>query len=291
MSDFISFARAHGVEIDAGRLYPSEKIRRCGTVQKPRSGNGAYFWDGERGWVMDWSGEARVVWYQSDRAKPWTPEEKRLWAQKRASAAVDQERRYRQVAEQAEVTLRLAKSEEHDYLKFKGFKEEKGLVVEDRLLIPMRNVVTNNLQGYQWIRWVPEERRYEKKMLTGMRAKGAVFRMGSADEVWLVEGYATALSLRAALRSVGLPAAVVVCFSAGNMVAVADRIKGRRYVFADHDESQTGQKAAEQTGLPWTMADQMGWDANDLHVNRGLFALVGKIMQVRSKGLTTEVAA
>lgn len=291
MSTFIDFARAHGLVIDPSRLYPSQRIQRCGTLDKPRSDNGAFLWDGERGWIMDWSGDARVVWFQQDRGKPWTAEEKRLWAQKRAQTASDQDRRYRQVAEQAEITLRSAKTEEHDYLKYKGFKEEKGLVLEGRLLIPMRNVVTNTLQGYQWIRWVPEERRYEKKMLTGMRAKGAVFRMGSADEVWLVEGYATALSLRAALRSVGLPAAVVVCFSAGNMVAVADRIKGRRFVFADNDESQTGQKAAEQTGLPWTMADETGWDANDLHVNRGLFALVGKIMQARSKGLTTEVAA
>ena len=41
--NFIDFARAHGVDIDHTRLYPSEKIRRCGTVAKPKSGNGAYF--------------------------------------------------------------------------------------------------------------------------------------------------------------------------------------------------------------------------------------------------------
>jgi len=77
---FIDFARAHGVEIDHDKLYPSERIKRTGTVSKPKSDNGAYFWDGQRGWVMDWSGEARVVWYEDPHAKPWTDAEKRAWA-------------------------------------------------------------------------------------------------------------------------------------------------------------------------------------------------------------------
>jgi len=285
MTDFISFARAHNVEIDPSRLYPSDKIKRCGTVEKPRSGNGAYFWDGQRGWVMDWSGEARVVWYNDPNAKPWTEDEKRLWAAKRAFAATEQEHRYQQAAIQADVTLRSAKPDHHPYLEMKGFKDEKGLVLDDRLLIPMRNVVTNKLQGYQSIRWMPEERKYEKKMLTGMRAKNAVLYMGNKDsgEAWLVEGFATGLSLRNALRSVGLPGSVVVCFSASNLIQVSDQIPGKRFVFADNDESKTGENSAQATGLPWTMADTVGWDANDLHKNNGLFAVVAKVMECRAK--------
>ena len=53
MSGFISFARAHGLDINPAKFFPGEKIRRCGTVDKPKSSNGAYFWDGERGWVVD----------------------------------------------------------------------------------------------------------------------------------------------------------------------------------------------------------------------------------------------
>ena len=192
MSDFITFARAHNVEIDPNRLYPSDKIKRCGTVEKPRSGNGAYVWDGQRGWVMDWSGEARVVWYEDPHAKPWSDEEKRLWAAKRASAASEQEHRYQQAALQADITLRSASLKEHGYLTIKGFPEEKGLVLDEKLLIPMRNVVTNKLQGYQAIKWMPDQLKYEKKMMHGMRAKNAVLWLGdrSAEEVWLVEGYA-----------------------------------------------------------------------------------------------------
>ena len=282
---FIDFARAHGVAIDPSRLYASDKIKRCGTVERPNSGNGAYFWDGQRGWVMDWSGEARVIWYEDKNAKPWTDEEKRLWAAKRASAATEQEKRYQNAAFQADVTLRSAKYDHHPYLELKGFKETRGLVLEDKLLIPMRNVSNNKLQGYQSIRWVPGEMKYEKKMLTGMRAKNAVLYLGdrSAPEAWLVEGFATGLSVRHALRSVGLPAAVVICFSASNMIQVADQIKGNRFVFADNDESKTGEKSAMATGLPWTMADQVGWDANDLHLRDSLFAVVGKIMECRTK--------
>jgi putative DNA primase/helicase len=90
-----------------------------------------------------------------------------------------------------------------------------------------------------------------------------------------------------ALRSIGSDASVVVCFSASNLVQVADQIKGQRFVFADNDESKTGKKSAEQTGLPWTMADTVGFDANDLHMKSGLFAVVGKIMQLRRKVLTS----
>lgn len=285
MTDFITFARAHGVEIDPGRLYPSEKIRRCGTVDKPRSDNGAYFWDGQRGWVMDWSGEARAIWFEDPNAKPWTDEEKSAWALKRRSAASDQERRYELAAQQAEITLRSAKLDVHPYLEIKGFADEKGLVLDDRLLIPMRNVSTNRIQGYQSIRWDMEARKYEKKMMTGMRAKNAVLYMGSREskEAWLVEGFATGLSVRNALRSVGMVASVVVCFSASNMQQVADQIPGQRFVFADNDESKTGEKAAQATGLPWTMADRVGWDANDLHKNNGLFAVVAKIMACRKE--------
>ena len=281
--NFIDFARAHGVDIDHTRLYPSDKIKRCGTVAKPKSGNGAYFWDGERGWVMDWSGEARVVWYEDPHAKPWTDEEKRSWAAKRAFAASEQDRKYQQAALQADITLRSTKMDTHPYLEIKGFKDQKVPVLEDKLIIPMRNVVTNKLQGYQSIRWNMEERKYEKKMLHGMRAKNAVLYLGTRDfpECWLVEGFATGLSVRHALRSVGIMASVVVTFSASNMIQVADQIPGKKFIFADNDASLTGEKAAQTTGLPWTMADEVGIDANDLHLKSGVFAVVKKIMDLR----------
>lgn len=276
---FEDFARAHNVEIS--NLFPSERIIRCGTVDKPKSKNGAYFWDGKKGWVFNWAKDAKVNWFESDVV--WTPQEKSEWMARRQSAQSEQSKRHSMVAEKAESTLRSAKLENHPYLEFKGFPDAKGLVVGEKLLIPMRNVVTNKVCGYQEIFWNPETRKHEKKMLAGMRAKNAILTLGnrSVSEFWLVEGYATGLSVKKALESCGLDSAVVVCFSANNLADVADQIQGKKFIFADNDVSLVGQKTAESTGLPWTMADKVGFDANDLHVKDSLFALVGKIIALR----------
>lgn len=285
MSDFITFARAHGVEIDPARLYPSEKIKRCGTTDKPRSTNGAYFWDGARGWVFNWSADAQVQWFNDPSAQPWTQADKDAWKAKRQAQRADQERHHQRAVQQATEMLRGATPGEHSYLQSKGFALAQGLIAPDgSLLIPMRHHQTNAVQGVQVIRWLEEERRHEKKMQPyGMKAAGAVFRMGPthATETVLVEGYATGLSVLEALRGVGIHATVLVCFSAHNMMQVAQAVRGRAYVFADNDKSGTGQAAAEQTGLPWCMSPVEGEDANDLHVRAGLLAVRQLLMQVR----------
>lgn len=285
---FIQFARAHGLEIDPARLYAGEKIKRCGTTERPRSSNGAYFWDGQRGWVFDWSGEARVNWYNDPTAQPWTQAEKDAWKAKRQTQRAQQAQGHERAARQAAQMLRNATPGEHSYLHSKGFALAQGLIAPDgALLIPMRHCQTNELQGVQAIRWLEQERRHEKKMQPyGMRAAGAVFRMGPAHapETCLTEGYATGLSVLEALRGMGVQAAVLVTFSAHNLVQVAQAVTGRAYVFADHDKSGTGQAAAEQTGLPWCMSPIEGEDANDLHQRAGVLALRQLLMQVRLAG-------
>ncbi len=284
--NFIDFARAHGVEIDPARLYASERIKRCGTTEKPKGTNGAYFWDGERGWVFNWAAEARVQWFHDEKATPWTEAEKAAWKAKRQAAQASQEQDYQRAAQRASELLRNAKPQEHNYLHRKGFPDAQGFVAADgALLIPMRNLITNNVQGVQVIRWDEEARSFTKKMSPGMKAKGAVFRMGdkTAPEAILCEGYATGLSIIAALRSVGLRASVLVCFSAHNLEFIAPQVKGRAYVFADHDASGTGEKSAKATGLPYCMSPVMGEDANDLHARAGLFAVCKLLMEVRRR--------
>ena len=278
---FVMFARAHGLEV--GDLVPSDRIRRCVTHEHPRKKNGAYLWDGTRGWVFDWAGEAKTHWYEDPNAKPWTDAEKRAWAMRRQTELQSRERAYENTALRADVMLRSATPGPHNYFALKGFPDERGLIGEDgALLIPMRSL-DGKLRGLQVIRWVESDRRYEKKMLHGMRAKGGVFRLGhqTAQETFLVEGYATGLSVRAALHSVGLRAAVLVCFSAGNLVYVAPQVRGRCFVFADNDESNAGEEAAIKTGLPYCMSDVEGEDANDLHNRAGLMAVAAKLMAVR----------
>lgn len=286
MSTFIDFARAHGVDIDHSRFFASERIQRCGTVDKPRSKNGAFFWDGARGWIWNWQAEARIQWFDDPHAKPWTEADKQAWRARRDAMRANQDAEHQRAARRAAELLRSAKPGEHNYLHVKGFPDAQGLVLPDgALLVPMRDLRSNDLRGAQLIRWVELDRKYEKKMLPGMRARGAVFRMGdrTASETFFVEGYATGLSLVAALRSVGLRAAVLVCFSASNMVEVARQVPGRGFVYADNDVSETGQIAAEKTGLPYCMSDTVGFDANDQHLQHGLMSVAAKVMEVRRR--------
>lgn len=284
---FVHFARAHGVEIDPAKLYASERIRRCPTTEKPRSTNGAYFWDGERGWVFAWDGEARVQWYQDPNAKAWTEEEKRAWALKRQAASADVARKQENAAMQAAILLRSTKPEPHNYLIRKGLSKVDGLTLPDgALLVPMRNLFTNELQGAQVIRWDGDALKWEKKMVPGMKAKGAVLRLGSknAPETILCEGYATGLSIELAARQMRLNASVLVCFSDSNMVHVATLLtKGRRFVFADHDKSGAGERAARETGLPYCMSEIEGEDANDVHKRGGLMPVCALLMKARTQ--------
>ena len=284
MSTFIAFARAHGVEIDPSKLYASSRIKRCGTTDKPKGTNGAYFWEGERGWVFNWATDAKVQWFHDANAKPWTEAEKAAWKAKRQAAQCSQESSYARASIRGKEMLRDAKPEQHNYFHLKGFPDERGFVAADgALLIPMRNLRTNDLQGLQVVRWEEENRAYRKKMIPGMRAKGAVFRMGDkhAPETFLAEGYATGLSVYAALRSAGLRASVLVCFSANNIEFIAPQVKGRAFVCADNDKSGTGEKTATATGLPYCMSPVEGEDMNDLHARAGLMAVVAQLMAVR----------
>lgn len=278
--DFRSFARAHGVEI--GELRTGDNIHRCPTTEHPSSKNGAYFFDGYRGWAQNWETGEPVQWWNDPNAQPWNESEKRAWALRRRVADADKQRGYALAGKRAGLLIASAVPDSHPYLKSKGFPDVQALVGADgELLIPMRDYRDNALLGVQTIRLVDND--WEKKMLHGMRAKGAVLRIGpqSAQETVFCEGYATGLSIDVALNLMRLRAAVVVCFSASNLIHVASNTTGKRFVFADNDASLTGEKAAQATGLPYCMSDVQGEDANDLHVRAGVMAVVSKLMEVR----------
>ncbi|PKO92382.1 MAG: hypothetical protein CVU16_06440 [Betaproteobacteria bacterium HGW-Betaproteobacteria-10] len=278
--DFLLFARTHGVEIHQLRI--GDKIHRCPTTLHPASTNGAYFFDGLRGWVQNWETGEPIQWWNDPYAKPWNESEKRDWALRRRAAEHEKQRGYAMAAKKAGLLIASATKDAHPYLKSKGFPEEQALVGTDgELIIPMRDVRDNALLSTQTIRLIDNE--WAKKMLPGMRAKGAVLRIGPqrAVESILCEGYSTGLSIDVALRLLRLNAAVVVCFSASNMIHVAAGMTGTRYVFADNDVSLTGEKAAQATGLPWCMSDQPGEDANDLHARAGVMTVAKLLMEVR----------
>lgn len=279
---FEAFATAHGLQID--QLYPADRVQRCSTADKPRGKNGAFFWDGVRGWVSDWAQGGELHWFEGGTQNTFTAEERKAWSQRKRALEARHEQSWRNAALAAAVLLRATKADQHNYLHSKGLPNVLGLVTEDKeLVVPMRNPVTNDLQGAQIIKWLPEERSYEKKMLHGMRAKGAVLRLGPqrAQETIFCEGYATGLSIEIAARQMRLSAAVMVCFSDSNMVLVAKAHDGRGYCFADNDKSGAGQRAAEAAGLPFCMSPIEGQDANDVHAKAGLLAVCQLLMKAR----------
>ena len=139
------------------------------------------------------------------------------------------------------------------------------------LLVPMR--VGKSLVGLQQI-WQEGDKRF----LYGQRTAGATFSFDNKGINIVCEGYATALSVRAAMKQLKARYHIHVCFSAGNMVKVAAGLEPG-LVIADNDKSGTGQQAASEIGWPVWMSDREGEDANDAHRRMGLFAFSQSLTQ------------
>ena len=216
-----------------------------------------------------WQGEVPVM-PQVD------PVEQRRRIEDRAKA--DAKRRLRQQRQigYARALIQQCEYGPHPYLLAKGFPEEKGLIAAGDLIIPMRHYRTNEVQSVQMI-----DAEGRKTFLKEAPASEAVFKMGRGVERFYCEGYATALSIREALKHLyrDKSAEVWVCFSAGNLAKVANP-QGRGCVIADNDASGTGEKVARKTGLPYWMPPEVGMDANDFAQEFGIEALAGALRRV-----------
>lgn len=267
--DFISHAQNHGLIID--RLISDGRWHRVPTTDKPRKRNGAYLFDGLRGVVKNWATMEDFSSWPERKEKVAPVDHLKLQRIRKENELKIQEQ-YKRAAILAEYHINNANLGKHEYFKRKGFKDEIGLILKDDLIIPMRDFRTQRLISLQRI-----TSGGSKKFMTGGRTKGAVNIIGRSNRSRgkiLCEGYATGLSIKSALDYIRQPYEVWVCFSAANMVYVADKIGGSRYVVADHDASRTGQNAAESIGLPWVMPEVVEQDFNDLHQSEGLGACV-----------------
>lgn len=285
---FADFCKAHGLLVSSVEL---GRWIRVATTDHPKTKNGAYKWLGDVGFVQNHATMTDVAVWRPDATAQ--PVDMTAIHAKVAEHERKQRAGWARAAESAAELIRTAAQAEHGYLQIKGFPDAKGLVLpDDALLVPMRHLRTNALVGAQVIRWLPEERKYEKKMLPGMRAKGAVFRLGSAQapRTWLVEGYATALSVECALRMLKMRDSVLICFSAGNLIHVASEIGGGAVVFADNDESGAGERAAKATGLRYCMAGTTGHDANDMHQHLGIFKVASLMVDAINSAIPEPVS-
>lgn len=260
--DFFTFARLHGIVLQS---YPPIGVwKRYPTEDHPHKRNGAVKFMGTHAFVQNHAMQTEIsVWHNEAEVK--IDMRKILEEQRQAEAR----RRKLQVeaANKAAYILKQSVNAKHPYLKSKGFDDEYGNVWTkdkvDYLVVPMR--VDGSLVGCQTI--TPEG---EKKFLFGQRTSGATFTFDNKGPHILCEGYATALSIRAALKAMKRRYTLHVCFSAGNMVKVAGTLPSG-FIVADHDASKAGETAATKTGFPYWMSDTLGEDFNDFHRRLGLF--------------------
>lgn len=254
--NFEEFAAGHGLilrGIDYGRWV------RTSTDDHPRKKNGAYKHLGDVAFVQNHATMAEpAIW--SDRDKTTSPERV---ISIRASASNQIKDGQQKAARKAAWILSQTEESQHAYLDRKGFPEQRMPTWEkdgQRLLvIPMR--IGRDLVGCQIIS--PDG---DKRFLSGQRCKGASYVIDAkGKDVWC-EGFATGLSVRKCLTSIGLRYKLLICFSAGNLATMATT----GIVIADNDLSGAGEAAAKKTGLPYYLPPIVG-DFNDYHQQVGTY--------------------
>ena len=255
--EFIAFAQQHGLIIDS---VVTDRWTRVPTEDKPNKRNGSYIWDGQSGAIQNWAVHDKPITFRSERRDPFI-------TINRVKQQENQEDLRAKAKSKAVFMMNNAIDKSHSYLTRKGFPLLKGAVWNGLLLIPMR--IDNKLVGCQMI-----DAEGNKKFLRGQITKGASLIIDNKGRDILVEGYATALSVREALKDAKKRYTIHVCFSAGNMVEIA---KGKHNPLVIADNDKIGIQTARKIGQYWS-SDKEDEDFNDAH-QRGyignLIELVG----------------
>lgn len=147
-----------------------------------------------------------------------------------------------------------AASADHPYLVAKGVQPHGCRVTGDgRLMMPMRDAA-GVIKSLQYI-GIDGQKRFH----TGGQAGGMFWMLGTGEGViYLAEGFATAATIHEVTGK-----RVAICYSAGNLPAVAKALAGNELiVVADNDESGAGVKYANECGCRVVVVPVRG-DAND----------------------------
>jgi putative DNA primase/helicase len=247
---FESFAQEHGLIIDH-LVY--DKWTRVKTTDHPNKKNGSYIFNGDSGAVLNWAvHEKAILWRGKARNDP-------LYRVKIQKSQQDTEERNQKAASKAGWILKQAVKSTHPYLAKKGFPEEKALVWDGLLVIPMR--IDDQLTGLQLI-----DSDGNKKFLSGQKNKGAVAVFDNKGIPILCEGYATAMSIRRALKAVGKRYTIHVCFSASNILKIASKYP-QCLIVADNDS--VGLNTAIKTGKLFWSSPVESEDFNDFEMRVG----------------------
>ncbi len=263
---FEEFAAAHGLVIDRVEYGAWKRVK---TLDHPSKRNGAYIHKGNVAHVQNWAtmGEPDTWFPDADSAIRIDCD---AIARRCAEVARALAAGRKKATDKAGWIMRQCVLEKHAYLDSKGFPDAMGNVWhreadQSLLCIPMR--VAGQVAGVQMVSVDGE-----KRFLFGQRCDGAEYVIDNKGRDWFVEGYATGLSLRAALSALKVRYRIHVCFSAQNLAKLATGCAGG-IVVADHDESGTGERYARQSGVPFFLPPCKGHDFNDMHRAIGLFKL------------------
>jgi putative DNA primase/helicase len=245
---FQEFAEQHGLII--GSLV-HDRWTRVSTTDKPNKKNGSYIYDGNSGAVQNWAVHEKPVSFKGKHDP--------LHIIRKPKIVIDVSGNQTRATNKAAYILGSALKKPHPYLAKKGFPEEKGWVWNELLVIPMR--IDGDLVGCQLID--PEG---NKKFLSGQKTKKASAIFDNKGPVILCEGYATALSIRRALKAIRTRYKIVVCFSAGNLSEIANTYPDSVLV-ADHDP--IGIRVSKQISRPYWISPNQGEDFNDYELRVG----------------------
>ena len=253
---FESFAQEHGLVINH---LVRDRWTRVPTVDKPHSRNGAYIWDGKGGAVQNWALHEKPIPFLSDGTRVSDPE----WRIKKEKSDKERTARQHKAVGKAAYIMRGAKKGSHPYMDKKGFSDQKHWIFEDLLIVPMR--IDQRLVGCQTI-----SADGTKKFLYGQITKGAEAVIDNKGTHILCEGYATGLSVRRALKAVYHRYTIHICFSAANILQMAEKYPDS-VIIADNDTM--GIRTAKKTKLPYWVSPVEGEDANDFELRAGSLAL------------------
>lgn len=268
--NFQSFAEQHGLII---KSLTQDKWVRVPTRDHPNKLNGSYKLVGDAGWVINFATMEEHAMWRSD--KPQTIDYDKI----RRQAQEDEKKRAqarKKAASKAAWIMKNTTKQTHGYLVKKGFPNERAWVWNELLVIPMR--VNHSLVGCQLI-----SQEGDKRFLTGQQTKSATAVFDNKGVTILCEGYATALSIRRALKSIRQRYKIVVCFSANNILEIA---KEECFIVADNDPK--GLSVAQRTGQPYWVSDVDGEDFNDFEIRTGSIYAGESLMSVLSSGLLSK---
>lgn len=277
------------VGINPPRSYRAGQWAKTDTLTgKSGKGDGRLIVDETKVTAWNWqTGQKETVWLKDEM----TPVDRRKVAERIEKDNREKQERAARAAVIAGKLVAAAKLETHPYLGRKGFPNEQAHVLSAadvakiggtylvpegaRLALIILARHGNKITSAQII-WEDGT----KKFLAGGEMGGASHRIAKGSETWLCEGFATGLSIRAALKGLNRAATILCCFSASNIATIARSIDGKCFIAADNDKPVeqfgwvgTGEHYAKVAGKPYAMPPDVGTDFNDMHVGQGIFAV------------------